>query len=311
MKRTVPSTCLFLASLAAGSALDEFNNQMLKAAHEELGLERNVVTESDARRCPDAEWFRNLGLSARYIATDVWFDEDRFERSLYTPAIGAYLQTVGGVQLGMTYSYQVAEYEVPPSFGFFGERHESEAHSVGGYVGKQFACGFKIATAWSYTDAKVDAHSGAGSIDYDVDRTSGSAGIGFARSFGDKTSWKNVFVDTSANLLYQSEEQSWVFAWNNKLGHNICPRFAVYGIFNLYHSIDEEFDGLSLMERTVAPYGGYHPPFWDETWGEVGGGFETRLLSRLVLRAEATTPVMIEYGDRDFFQFRGALHWEF
>jgi hypothetical protein len=212
---------------------------------------------------------------------------------------------VGGVNIGLVYSHGFAS-EEDVFFGTVGKvLIEGDLDSGGGYVAKQFDCGFKLGATWAYSAGELrlkDAHRPFSEFD-----TFGASGaLGFARSFGDKKNWRNAFVDTSANFLFQSEEDAWSFLWMAKVGHNCCERFAVYGLFNLYHKLD--YRGRFVVSPVFAGY----RPYGDDTWGETGGGFQARLWRGLTFTAEATTPVLDEgLIASNAFQVRAAFHWRF
>ena len=91
-----------------------------------------------------------------------------------------------------------------------------------------------------------------------------------------------------------------------KVGHNCCERFAFYGIFNLFHEMEQE--GGSAIPLG---YSGYHP-MGDETWGETGAGFQAQLGRGFSLTAEATTPVLDEGNVAcNAFQVRSGVNWSF
>jgi hypothetical protein len=217
-------------------------------------------------------------------------------------------ETFGGVNVGLAYShaflFEDRTFFIPSSpFPLQIAEIEGDRDSVGGYFSKQWNCGFKAGATWSYSTAEL-RHNDREFFELNAVGASGS--LGFARSFGEKKFGRNAFVDTSANFLYQAEEDAWYFLWMAKLGHNICERFAVYGLFNLFY--DMEYEGQFGVPRGFAGY----RPYADDTWGETGGGFQARLCHGLSFTAEATIPVLDEnFIAENAFQVRSALNWTF
>jgi len=226
------------------------------------------------------------------------------ETDLLAPMLDLSFQTYAGVNVGIVYSHGFLsdEQAFPGTFG--GSKFEGDIDSVGGYLAKQWDCGFKVGATVAYSTADLRYENGRSFYDFDIVGT--SVALGYARSFGEKKFGRNVFVDTSANFLYQSEEDAFYFLWMAKVGHSFSERFAAYGIFNLFHVID--FNGNYVIPEG---YVGYHP-FGDETWGETGAGFQAQLCHGFTFTAEATTPVLDEqFVATDSFQVRAGLNWRF
>jgi hypothetical protein len=288
---------------------------MLKVMHEEVSERAVVSTATSSAKLwnPDSEWFRNPGVAVRFEAShqrrDFLFG-DMVELDLYRPMVGFNFQTIGGIEAGVTYGHAFL-CEENTRFGFVRRDVESDMDSVGGYLAKQFDCGFRIGGSWSYSDAEF-RFDGNDDPFFEYDTVGAAAGIGFARSFGEKTFGQNVFIDTSANFVYQDllgnfgdDDEAWNFLWLAKVGHNICEEFAVYGLFNLYHDLDDGNGGRVLQYGGLRPYG-------DDTWAEVGGGFATHFGGGFTFRAEAVTPVLDQQFTADeAFQVRAALNFRF
>lgn len=301
--------------VSTASALDDFNVQMLKVMHEEVSERAGVYTATSSAEIwnPDSEWFRNPGVAVRFEASHQrrdfpFFPGDIVEIDIYRPMVGFNFQTIGGIEAGITYGHAFLYEE--RTFAFPRDV-ESDMDSVGGYLAKQFDCGFRIGGSWSYSDAEF-RFDGNDDPFFEYDTVGAAAGIGFARSFGEKTFGRNVFIDTSANFVYQDllenvigEDEEWTFLWLAKVGHNICEEFAIYGLFNLYHDLNDRIGGR------VIEYGGLRP-YGDDTWAEMGGGFETHFGGGFTFRAEAVTPVLDqEFTANEAFQVRAALNFRF
>ena len=305
---TLVSTCGILSLTPTLFAFDDFNLQMSKLQHEQTSWSHDIYTVSPDVR-PEGTpwaWLQQPAIAARVNYTH----QDRFDgfykSDLVSPMVDFSFQTIGGVNVGVAYSHGFLSEEqifipgLPSPVKF-----EGDQDSVGAYVAKQWDCGLKVGGTWSYSSAKI-AFKDYNFTRADYDTVGASGMIGFARSFGQKKFGKNVFVDTSANFLNQSEEQSWNFLWMAKVGHNLCREFAVYGIFNLFHELEH---GESF--RIPVGYAGYHP-LGETTWGEAGGGVQAQLGHGFSLTAEATTPVICESpGDIAAVQLRAAVNWVF
>jgi hypothetical protein len=302
MKRRTLLVLISFTTIPMAQAIDDFQVQMTRYAHDDMSLRYDVFTVGEQRSSNfDSEWFQLPKVALGFGATHHNRFRDRVHSELYRPMIDLSFQTIGKINFGIAYAHGFASDELPLGFRRFD--FEGNFHSIGGYLGRQWDCGFKLSGAWSYSTGEygVDDFRRKTSLDWG----GGSGAIGYARSFGEKKFGRNLSVDTSANILYQSEEDFWHFVWMAKLGHNICERFAIYGMFNLFHELDRRSGGLPIA------YGGYHP-YGDETWGELGGGFQARLCRGLSFTAEATTPVLDEgTAAHNAFQVRAGLNWSF
>jgi hypothetical protein len=296
----------FLVISGTANAFDDFNIQMAKTAHEETSWRNDVYTTTDASNLwkSDCPWFQKPAATLRFNGTH----QERFggleEIDLFAPMLDVSFQTRGGVNMGIGYQHGFLSEDQLVLGSFRTVPLEGESDSIGGYVTKQWDCGFKLVATWSYSQADIELEGGPTVFEFNTFGASGA--LGFARTFGEKRIGRNIFIDTSATVLYQSEQESERFLWLAKVGHNICPRVAVYGIFNLFHELDN--DG-----RIGVPfeYAGYHPS-GDETWGEAGGGLQAQVWRGLSLTAEATTPVLDEgFPAQNAFQVRAALNWRF
>ena len=295
-----------LAFVNLARAFDDFALLTSEAMHEETSWQNNIYTLDASPKlwstnCP---WLQAPSVALRFNATH----QERFaafsETDLYQPMASLSFQTIGGINVGLSYAHGFLREEQFNPLSTGGPfKLEGDSDSVGGYVSKQWDCGLKIGGTWAYTTADL-APKGGNSF-YDFDTVGASGALGFARSFGEKKFGRNVFVDTSANFLYESEDESWHFVWLAKAGHNLCQEFAIYGIFNLFQELEQR-------QSSVVPYqySGYHPSL-DTTWGEAGGGFQAQLGRGFSLTAEATTPIMDAENTRNAFQVRSALNWSF
>jgi hypothetical protein len=303
-------------SPAALRAFDEFSLQIIKTQHEESSWNHDIyTTRRSAELLPSSSWLQKPAVTLRYNATHEEYDWVEGEIDHRSPMASLSFQTIGGVQVGVSYAYGCIEEDIPQFYGPFQREHESR--SVGGYVAKQWDCGLKVGATWSHTRGDL-GYKDFDSTYYKFDTLSASAMLGFARSFGEKKFGRNVFVDTSANFLHEFEDEPWHFIWMAKAGHNLCPEFAIYGIFNLVRELDERRSNVVPSE-----YMGYHPirnvslpivdspASTDRTWGEAGGGFQVQLGRGFSLSAEATTPIMDDNDTRNVFQVRSALNWSF
>jgi hypothetical protein len=296
---------LIVGFLPKALAFDEFNLQMSRVLHEETSWSRDIYTSGTSAdlwksKCP---WLQRPAVSVRFNATHQELAGTFVDADLFAPMASVSFQTYGGLNVGLAYAHGFVS-EEPVFLGFFGPSElKGDSDSIGGYVGKQWDCGFKAGATVAYTSAELRFQ--AFDPFYEFDTVGASGALGFARSFGEKKFGKNIFVDTSANFLYQSEDESWHFIWMAKVGHNFCKEFAVYGIFNLFHELKQR-DSFGVTHQ----FSGYHPSR-DETWGEAGGGFQARLGRGLSFTAEATAPVLDEYIARNAFQVRAALNWSF
>ncbi len=312
--RTIYS--FFALTAASAFAFDDFNVQVRKTAHEEIAWRRDIYTTTGAELWKsESKWFQSPAVTLRLNYTReepaVRFSTPsggggfiRPESDLWSPMLSAGFQTWGGIDVGVAYAHSIHSPRlrvVLPSGGVATIDDDNHLNSVGGYVAKQWDCGLNVAGTWSYTSTEGDTV-----LIREFDTVGASGGLGFARSFGERKIGRNIFVDTSANFLYQSEEETWHFLWLAKVGHNLCPRAAVYGVFNLFHRLEDP-SGLTV------PLGpsGYHP-LKDETWGEAGGGLQAQIWRGLSATVEATVPVLDEeIAAEDAFQIRAALHWKF
>lgn len=318
MKASISVALAFAATIPTVNAIDDFGVQVNKAMHEDTSLRHDVYTVGESAglwgsECP---WFQKPSVSLRFNT----IHQDRPTRffpggsyipgvdsELYSPLVAVGFETIGGVNAGLAYSHAfLVEEETHPSPRPFAPRRfelEGDRDSVGVYLSKQWNCGLKVGGTWSYSTAE-QRFGDREILDFNTMGASGS--LGFARSFGEKKFGRNVFVDTSANFLYQTEEDAWYFVWMAKLGHNICERFAVYGLFNLFY--DMEYEGQFGVPQGFAGY----RPYLDDTWGEAGGGVQVRLCHGLNFMGEATIPVLDEgFIAEDAFQLRGGLNWSF
>jgi hypothetical protein len=312
-------TLLVVAFLspAAVRAFDEFSLQIIKTQHEESSWNHDIYTtrRSTELWTSTSPWLQKPALTVRFNATHQDYDWADADYDLLSPMASLSFQTIGGVQIGVSYAYGLISQEMPAFFGPVEFEHESR--SVGGYVAKQWDCGLKVGATWSHTRGEL-SYKDADDPYYKFDTLSASAMLGFARSFGEKKFGRNVFVDTSANFLFEFEDEPWHFIGMAKVGHNLCPEFALYGIFNLFHELEERSSNV-----VPSQYMGYHPvrDYWpgvltdpsdpDRTWGEAGGGFQVQLGRGFSLSAEATTPIMDDNDTRNVFQVRSALNWSF
>ncbi len=262
--------------------------EVLKVMHEELSLNHGIYSPVASNRwASESAWFQNPGVSLRFGAGHQEAEGIGFESESYTPEISVRFQTVGQLEVGVMYAhtfFQQTEFFYP--FGKF--QFEGDTDSVGGYLARQFDCGFRVGAGVSYS-ASSSGPEGSSRRSHS-DTFGASGGIGFARSFGEKRFGRNVFVDTSANFLYYSEVEKWYFVWMTKLGHNLTENIAVYGLFNLFCS-------------------GSRP---DATSGEAGGGIFIRCCEKLRLTAEAATPVLDDSSYRtSSYYVRTGLHFDF
>jgi hypothetical protein len=297
----------------ATHAIDDFNIQMSKILHEDTSLNHDIYTAGQSAGLWDSQCplLQKPSVGLRFHATHQereWFtgiSPQRSETELYRPVVDLHFQTIGGVNVGVAYSHGFLTETrfVAPFFEF---ETEGDSDSAGAYLAKQWDCGFKVGATVSYSTGELrDARSNNQFFDFNTIGASGA--VGFARSFGDKTTWKNVFVDTSANFLHQTREDSWHFLWMAKVGHNCCERFSVYGVFNFFYEIDYRDFRFSLPDG----FRGYHP-YRDDQWGEAGGGFQAELCHGLTFTAEATTPILDKgITAENAFQVRGGLNWNF
>jgi hypothetical protein len=304
-------------SPAALRAFDEFSLQIIKTQHEESSWNHDIYTgRRSTELLPSSSWFQKPALTVRFNATHQDYEWADADYDLLSPMASLSFQTIGGVQIGVSYAYGLISQEMPPFFlGPY--KYEHESRSVGGYVAKQWDCGLKVGATWSHTRGDL-GYENFGDPYYKFDTLSASAMLGFARSFGEKKFGRNVFVDTSANFLFEFEDEPWHFIGMVKAGHNLCPEFAIYGVFNLFHELEERRSNV-----VPSQYMGYHPikdisfgtitagPLTDQTWGEAGGGFQVQLGRGFSLSAEATTPIMDDNDTRNVFQVRSALNWSF
>jgi hypothetical protein len=313
-------TLLVIAFLSPAEvrAFDEFSLQIIKTQHEESSWNHDIYTgRRSTELLPSSSWFQKPALTVRFNATHQEYDWIDGEIDHRSPMASLSFQTIGGVQIGVSYAYGCIEEDIPQFYGPFQGEHESR--SVGGYVAKQWDCGLKVGATWSHTRGDLGLEN-FGDPYYKFDTLSASAMLGFARSFGEKKFGRNVFVDTSANFLFEFEDEPWHFIGMVKVGHNLCPEFALYGIFNVIRELEERSSNVVPSE-----YMGYHPirnfpPIGsvttdpssaDQTWGEAGGGFQVQLGRGFSLSAEATTPIMDDNDTRNVFQVRSALNWSF
>jgi len=251
MQRQLTRTIYGFFCLTAATALglDDFNVQMSKAAHEETSWRHDIYSTADSAALWKSEsaWFQKPALALRLNVTH----EERLFRQftpsgagletsdsdLWSPMFSAGFQTWGGMDVGVAYAHTIhtLKLRLPTPSGLTTSIEEdNELDSIGGYVAKQWDCGFKAAATWSYTWMDGETF-----LFQEFDTVGASGALGFARSFGEKKFGRNTFVDTSANFLFQSEEETWHFLWLAKAGHNICPRVSVYGIFNLFHRLED------------------------------------------------------------------------
>ena len=297
------SLCLIFGGTAF--AFDDFNLQMGKVLHEETSWSHDIYTVGNSAGLlkSGSPWLQKPSVTLRFNATHQEPFETFSEIDLYQPMASLSFQTIGGISIGLSYAHGFLKEDLSNPIYTSSFKLEGDSDSVGGYVSKQWDCGLKVGGTWAYTKADLRFEGGRTFYDFDTVGTSGT--LGFARSFGEKKFGKNVFVDTSANFLYESEDESWHFIWMAKVGHNLCKEFAIYGIFNL-------FEELEQRDSFVVPYqySGYHPSL-DKTWGEAGGGFQAQLGWGFSFTAEATAPVMDEEYKRNAFQVRSALNWSF
>jgi hypothetical protein len=313
-KLIYPSCCI-MASTAF--ALDDFNVQANKIAHEETSWRHDVYTTGRSMDLwkSDWEWFQQPALTVRLssahrersilLFTPSGPQSMTSDSDIWTPMLSGSFQTVAGINVGVTYgrTIQTLDSKVAiPSGSFVTVEAEDQLDSVGGYVSKQWDCGLNLAGTWSYTWT-----DGERFFFREFDTVGASGALGFARSFGEKTFGRNIFVDTSANFFFENDDVQdlWHFVWMAKVGHNFCPAFSVYGLFNLFHELERESPGFDFNSRD------YYPLF-DETWGEAGGGLQTQFGEGFSLMAEAATPILDEgITSENAFQVRAALNWRF
>ena len=313
--KTRPLAFLICAALIAPTAhaIDDFNIQMSKILHEDTSLDHDIYTKGESAGLWDSQcpWLQNPSVGLHFKTThyertigQITAFRGRAEIELYRPIVDLHFQTIGGVNVGLAYSHGFMSHD---EFGpFFMREFEGDVDSGGAYLAKQWDCGFKIGATVSYSSGELRFKDFDEPF-FEFNTLGASGAIGFARNFGDKTTWKNVFVDTSANFLHQTRENSWHLLWMTKVGHNCCERFSVYGLFNLFYEIDYRDPNSFVPDG----FRGYHP-YGDDTWGEAGGGFQARLCHGVSFTAEATTPIM-DKGIRakSAFQVRGGLNWSF
>ena len=305
MKRLVYLSAPIVIACTA-HAIDDFNIQMSKNAQDDMSLRYDIYTTGERANLwqSQSDWFQTPKVGLQFHA----LHQERYmgvtSSDLYRPMVDVSFQTVAKINVGLAYGHGFMTDEAVIFGGARTIKLEGDMDSVGGYVGRQFDCGFKLGATWAYSTADLGLKGFDPSVDFNTVGASGS--IGFARSFGEKKFGRNIFVDTSANFLYQSEEDAWYFLWMGKLGHNFCEAFSVYAIFNIYHEMDYKGRfGVPLA------YAGYRP-YGDETWGEVGGGFQARLCHGLSFTTEGTTPVMdSSFEACNAFQIRAGLNWSF
>jgi hypothetical protein len=290
-------------------AIDDFNIQMSKLAHEETSWRHDVYTIATSAELWKSEcpWLQKPAVTLRFNAMQQERGGGFYESELLAPMFDVSFQTFGGVNVGIAYQHGFLSEDFF-STGVLSRRQvESDLDSIGGYLTKQWDCGFNVGATWAYSRADIVTGFGPfGEVLQEFDTVGASGTLGFARSFGEKKFGRNVFIDTSANFLYQSEEEAWYFLWMAKAGHNICPRVAVFGIFNLFHVLD--YNGHFSVPIGFAGYG----PIGDETWGEAGGGIQAQLPWGISMSAEVTTPVLDEgFIAQNAYQVRAALNWRF
>jgi hypothetical protein len=305
MKRIICLTAS-CAVVCTVHAIDDFNVQMSKNAQDDMSLRYDIYTTGERADLWESksDWFQTPKVGVQFHATH----QERYmgvtSSDLYRPVIDLSFQTAGKINVGLAYGHGFVTDEAVIFGGRRTFKLEGDMDSVGGYVGRQFDCGFKLGATWSHSTADLAFKGRDPFLDFETTGASGS--IGYAHSFGEKRFGRNIFVDTSANFLYQSEEDAWYFLWMAKLGHSFCDAFSVYSIFNIYHEMDYKGRfGVPLA------YAGYRP-YGDETWGEVGGGFQARLCHGLSFTTEGTTPVMdSSFEACNAFQIRSGLNWSF
>ncbi len=300
------------------SAFDDFNVQMSKIAHEETSWRHDIYTQADTAGLwkSDWAWLQKPALTYRYSITQERRSPPAIttasgfttplgpDSEMQSSGLSGSFETWGGVALGFSYAHthQDSSFRVvTPGGGIATVQGEDTLDSFGAYVAKQWTNGLKANAIWSHTRTDGERY-----VMPAFDTSGVSGGMGYARSFGEKRIGRNVFVDTSANFLYQSGEESWHFLWQAKAGHSLCPRFAIYGLFNLFHRL-EEGDGTRIPTGPA----GYHP-IGDETWGETGVGWQGQLWFGASLTGEITVPILDQgITAENAFQVRAAMNWSF
>lgn len=297
----------FAGSLAFG--FEDFTLQMLKAAHEETSWRHEVYTAGTSARLWDTNCpiIQAPAATVRFNFTEVETSAFTEHVDLYMPGAGLSFRTVGGVNFGVSYARGYSESKVIVLTPFGGRHTELEGHTdnVGGYLTRQWDCGFRVGGTWSYSTGDLDLRARDVTV-WEHELWSATAGIGYARAFGEKAFGRNVWVDISANGVFatRDQEEEWHFAGLVKVGHNLCPDFAIYGLINIFQFVDR-----SAYLGIPREFAGYRM-FFDETWGEAGGGFQARLGSGFSFTGEVTTPVYDE-DKITGFQVRSAVNWSF